>query len=434
MLNESELELKINSFCKNTAYANNSSNNLSTIFIQDNQPNIVENKEIKDKEISVKGDFSEINQNKDFSSKRNKVDKIERVNFSKQSEKNNITPLVIKNQTQDFYVTYSDSLDKYPKKESKNLGADLIRRIEKKIYIKRKESAPNKLINSKSNSITQNILNEVYENCTNNIKLSSKLDSIIIKNKTRLNKSIEISSIKKDNKSETNEIIKDSSKDKKKHSIRTNAVRSIKEKLQERYIKLLEDEAKVKNIDLLGKISDKMAMEFRKELIRKFKYNYKYDKDYIFDDSFLDKENDHESYKIGKGVIREKSKFQFENHEKVEYYLNNTLRVKEKLINQLDFSLPIDRNRHNSFIKKKYNKSSNQSSYIFYGDKKDLNNKLDKGAEDLNQDLNEINNTKITYTKIETIKANLKKYKKLKYTNCKNFVNQTKDSQLPDVI
>lgn len=422
--------------------AKNSSNNISSINFQESQIAILDNNDLqnycsKDCKQNMEDNLSQkiFRENNSQDSKMNTNYNLIRVNFKNQDS------LIMKNyyestkKEKDIYVTNTESIDKIPSDENENHGENLINKLEKKISkITRRASAPfQSSLNNRSNKSMSNVFNEVYSNCTKNIHLSSKLDSIIIKNNDKLNREMK-NNFKKDNKRETQDLLKNLNQDK--HNGKLHDGRTKKEKLKLKYMQLLEAQTSAKNSDLLGKISDRMALEFRKELIKKFKYNYKNDKDYIFDDYFLEEDTINDFLSLKKNNSRERSKNKIINkHLKVENFLNITLRKKEKLIDHIDESLGGKKSNNHDNSEKKVNRKSNPNPY--QGDLGNFKSKIDKSLmesefkEKLN---NNVNLEKITYAKIEKKKSNSIIFRKEQSLKNKSNDKKIKSTILPGII
>jgi len=310
-------------------------------------------------------------------------------------------------------ILMRNSKNEFFHKDAKKEGELLINRLEKKFE---------KNTDLKSNN-KKRVFDNIYQNCEKNLKLSSKLDKIILNNNKKFNHNFEISyPLKKnDEYKEIKKMLKyDDSLTNIKNSEKRILKKSKKEILQEKYSKLIEKEQGIKNNEFISKISDTMAVNYRKELIKIFKLTFKNDKDNIFDDKCSKKDKNVNRNNIENnlfGIIRPTSVNKF--HNKVENYLNNTMYSKEKLINHINQSLNNDvdeyeRSRkfeNNSEKKRNMNECCLSSRKISNIRNKLINGNYHETSKDkykISESRNKLKNFNITFTKINNCRSILK--------------------------
>jgi len=258
--------------------------------------------------------------------------------------------------------TNGDSINSSLINEAKKEGVLLVKKLESSLILNENQENSNNKIKTifKNNGKKPEISNKIFNNCEKNIKLSTKLEKIISQNHDKFNKKIKKNEVIKEKNNYDKVIIKllkDNNTDddkNKKSSKKINNNKSKKEILQEKYEKIKESEEHIKNGEIIYKLSDKMAIEYRKELIKKFKFNYKNDEDYIFDDSFLERQNNNKS-NSRENLKKSYNSSKMDNHQKIENFINQTIKAKERLIKEINRSLSELKN--NQIIKDSEKKS-----------------------------------------------------------------------------
>jgi len=233
-------------------------------------------------------------------------------------------------------------------------GKELIGKIEQKVFCKKADKYPlipnNLLISSNMIFKDSNPLKSIFINCSDNLNITNKLHKLI---GTKANKKLKCKAIEKLKKKEgENSVEKDLKLD-----------MSFKDKVfmyggsganGGYYASPNFDH--MQKYNLISKISNNLAMTNRNSVIKQLHYDFKADKDYIYQSELRDlylqklkKEKQMEMVNVN------------DKHRKVDCYLDNTLKKNEILLQRIDNDLAKYEREKNRYAGDRNNNNSDSS-------------------------------------------------------------------------